>query len=97
MFNSGTKRCLTVHEMFDLVSYIVIGFVLPAGDAEKLSQALVLERLETSLASVEEEYIYGQRFVYIQITNDKQISRQRKCIFIFGILGKFFMSSSSLA
>lgn len=87
MFNSGTKRCLTAHETFDLVSYIVIGFVLPAGDAEKLSQALVLERLETSLASVEEEYIYMANDLYIYKL--QMINKYQGNVNVFSFLGSW--------
>lgn len=37
---------MSAHETFDLTSYIVDGLVLQVGNAQKLSQPFVLERLD---------------------------------------------------
>lgn len=38
---------MSAHETFDPDTYIVIGCVFPVGDVDQLSQAYVLERLES--------------------------------------------------
>lgn len=45
--NSGEERSLSAHETFKLTPYVIIGFVLSVRNVEKISQASVLERLDT--------------------------------------------------